>query len=118
MLDTVHALVLLLDADDASGNVYNVGSGSPVSIIELAGKVIERMDSDSRITLVPYEDAYGPGFEELGRRVPDTSALAELTGWMPSRRVEEMIDDVIAYEQNKVRGSDEQVVRDHLRAVV
>jgi UDP-glucose 4-epimerase len=115
VLDTVHALVLLLDADEASGNVYNVGSGNPVSIIELAGKVIKQMDSDSRIALVPYEDAYGPGFEELGRRIPDTSALTELTGWMPSRMVEEMIDDVIAYEQNKVRSSDELAVRDHLR---
>jgi UDP-glucose 4-epimerase len=114
VLDTVHALVLLLDADEASGNVYNVGSRSPVPIIELAGKVIEQMDSDSRITLVPYEDAYGPGFEELGRRVADTSALAELTGWRPSRRVEEIIDDVIAYEQNRV-GAQKQAVRDHLR---
>ena len=111
VLDTVHALVLLLDAEEATGQVFNVGSRSPVSIIELAGKVIERMGSDSKITLVRYEDAYGPGFEELGDRIPDTSALAELTGWGPSRGVEEMIDDVIAYEQNKIRGSDEQVVR-------
>jgi nucleoside-diphosphate-sugar epimerase len=116
VLDTVHALVLLLDTDEASGKVYNVGSRSPLSIIELAGKVIEQTDSDSKLTLVPYEEAYGPGFEELGDRIPDTSALAELTGWRPSRGVEEMIDDVIAYEQNKVRGSDEQVVRDLVRA--
>lgn len=115
VLDTVHALMLLLDSDDASGNVYNVGSRSPVPIIELAGRVIEQMDSDSKITLVPYEDAYGAGFEELGRRVPDTSALSELTDWRPARRVEEMIDDVIAYEQNKVRGSEAQALRDHLR---
>ncbi len=111
VLDTVHALVLLLDAEEASGKVYNVGSRSPVSIIELAGRVIERTDSDSRITLVPYEDAYGPGFEELGDRIPDTSALADLTGWKPSRGVDEIIDDVIVHEHDRVRGSDEQVVR-------
>jgi UDP-glucose 4-epimerase len=116
VLDTVHALVLLLDADEASGKVFNVGSRSPVSIIELAGRVIERAGSDSNITRVSYEDAYGPGFEELGDRIPDTSALAELTGWGPSRGVEEMIDDVIAYEQSKVRDADEQVVRDLVRA--
>jgi UDP-glucose 4-epimerase len=109
--DTVRALLLLLDTDEASGAVYNVGSRSPLSIVELAGKVIEQTGSDSKITLVPYEEAYGPGFEELGDRIPDTSALAELTGWSPSRGVEEMIDDVIAHEHDKVRGSDEQVVR-------
>jgi UDP-glucose 4-epimerase len=112
VLDTVDALVLLLDSAKASGNAYNVGSRSPVPIIELAGKVIEQAGSDSRITLVSYEDAYGPGFEELGDRIPDTSALTELTGWRPSRRVEEMIDDVIAHESDGVRDSAAQPVRD------
>jgi UDP-glucose 4-epimerase len=112
VLDTVHALVLLLDSEDASGKAYNVGSRSPVPIIELAGKVIEQAGSGSRITMVPYEDAYGPGFEELGDRIPNTSALTELTGWRPTRGVEEMIDDVIAHEQDRVRGSDQQVVHD------
>ena len=48
--------------------------------------------------LVPYEEAYDDGFEELGRRQPDTTALEELTGWKPVRSVDEAIDDVIAYE--------------------
>ena len=99
VLDAVHALVLLSDAGDSAGNAYNVGVSQPVSVIELAGKVIERMGSESKISLVPYADAYGPGFEELGRRVPDTSALRDLTGWRPSRTIDEMIDDVIAFEQ-------------------
>lgn len=101
VLDSVHALVLLLDAEEANGNVYNVGAAKAVPVIELAGRVIQQVGSDSKIELVPFEEAYGPGFEDLGRRVPDTSALAELTGWMPSRTVEETIDDVIAYEQSE-----------------
>jgi UDP-glucose 4-epimerase len=104
VLDTVHALVLLCDADEAVGNAYNVGTSTPVSVIELAGKVIRRAGSSSKISLIPYEKAYGPGFEELGRRVPDVSALQELTGWWASRGIDEMIDDVIAYEQNKPWG--------------
>jgi UDP-glucose 4-epimerase len=103
VLDTVHALVLLCDADGAIGSVYNVGRPSPVPVIELAGKVIERTDSSSHVKLVPYADAYGPGFEELGHRVPDISALEALTGWTPSRTVDEMIDDVIVYEQSEAR---------------
>jgi UDP-glucose 4-epimerase len=105
VLDTVHALVLLCDSEEAVGNTFNVGTTRAVSVIELAGKVIERTGSRSKIRLVPYEDAYGPGFEELGRRIPDISALERLTGWQPSRAVEETIDDVIAYEQNEARGA-------------
>jgi UDP-glucose 4-epimerase len=108
VLDSIRALLLLCDVDDAAGNVYNVGSRVPVSVIELAGKVIQRTGSESKVKLIPYEDAYGPGFAELGRRVPDTSAIEQLTGWTPSRTIDEMVDDVIAYEQNEARDADEE----------
>jgi UDP-glucose 4-epimerase len=97
--DTVTALVQLIDADAAAGNVYNVGSSQPVTILELARRVIEQTGSESEITFVPYDHAYEPGFEELGRRVPDTAALHRLTGWRPNRRLEETIRDVIAFER-------------------
>ena len=48
---------------------------------------------------MPYEEAYGEGFEELGRRQPDTTALRELTGWAPQRTVDDAIDDVIRFER-------------------
>jgi UDP-glucose 4-epimerase len=86
VLDTVDALLLLADAEEASGKCYNVGSCREVPVFELADRVIERTGSDSRTVLVPYEHAYGDGFEELGRRVPDTTALQALTGWQPSTR--------------------------------
>jgi nucleoside-diphosphate-sugar epimerase len=95
--DTVHALLLLIESDDALGGVYNVGSSSEVPIIELAAKVIERTGSSSRVQLIPYEAAYGEGFEELGRRKPDTTEIEMLTGWRTSRSLEETIDDVIAH---------------------
>ena len=71
-------------------------------IIELATRVIERSGSGSDIKLVPYEDAYGDGFEELGRRKPDTTKLQDLTGWAPKRTIEDAIDDVILYEQHRL----------------
>jgi UDP-glucose 4-epimerase len=99
--DTVHALLLLAEADEALGGVYNVGSSHEVPIIELAAKVIERTGSTSRVQLIPYDAAYGEGFEDLGRRKPDTSALERLTGWQTSRSLEEIIDDVITYERSE-----------------
>jgi UDP-glucose 4-epimerase len=100
--DTVRALLLLIDSDEAAGRVFNVGSSHEVPIIELAAKVIERTGSESRVQLVPYEHAYGEGFEELGRRMPDTTELHRATGWTPTRSLDETIDDVIAYERGEI----------------
>ena len=63
--------------------------------------MIERAESKSRIILVPYDKAYGDGFEELGSRRPDTSALRQLTGWEPRRTLEDAIDDVIEFERGR-----------------
>jgi UDP-glucose 4-epimerase len=102
--DTVHALTLLIDSDEALGDVFNVGSTVEVPIIELAARVIERTNSGSRVRLIPYEAAYGEGFEELGRRKPDTKKLEELTSWQVSRTLDETIDDVIAYARSEAPG--------------
>jgi UDP-glucose 4-epimerase len=99
VLDTVHAIVLVADSELAIGKVFNVGNPVEVPIVELARRVIERVGSRSKITLVPYDQAYETGFEELGRRMPDTRALQQLTGWQPTRTVDEAIDDVYAFEQ-------------------
>jgi UDP-glucose 4-epimerase len=100
--DTVQAMLSLFDNDDAVGGVFNIGSSDEIAIIELARRVIERTGSRSKIQLVPYDEAYDEGFEELGRRQPDTTALRELTGWAPSRTVDDAIDDVILHEQARL----------------
>jgi UDP-glucose 4-epimerase len=99
--DSVAATLMLCDAELANGRVFNVGSEKEITIIELAGKVIERTGSRSAIRLVPYEEAYSDGFEELGKRKPDTTAVRQLTGWEPTREIEDIIDDVIAYERSE-----------------
>jgi UDP-glucose 4-epimerase len=102
VLDVVHGILHVLDSEHSAGKVFNIGSPIETAVIALAGKVIERTGSDSKISLVPYEEAYDEGFEELGRRKPDTSALEALTGWKPTRTVEEAIDDVVAYENGSI----------------
>jgi len=97
--DTVEALVRLLDCEDAAGRVFNIGNEAEISIMGLARRVIARSGSDSDVHFVPYSEAYDEGFEELGRRKPDTSLVHELTGWAPERSVDDAIDDVILYER-------------------
>ncbi|MEU7689326.1 GDP-mannose 4,6-dehydratase [Microbispora hainanensis] len=94
--DVVRALVLLLDCDAAVGQTFNIGSSEEVSILELAKLITELAGSTSGVDLVPYADAYGPGFEDMARRVPDTTRLRELTGWTPRRSLDDILLDTIA----------------------
>jgi UDP-glucose 4-epimerase len=97
--DTVAALMLLSENGEAGGRTFNIGTSKPITIVELARRVIERTASDSSIALIPYTEAYGDGFEELGSRRPDTTALRNLTGWQPHYTVDDAIDDVVAHER-------------------
>jgi UDP-glucose 4-epimerase len=95
--DSVEAIIRLLHSEAACGEVFNVGTDREISIYELARRVIQRADSSSEIRFIPYDLAYDEGFEELGRRKPDTTAVRELTGWEPSRTVDDAIHDVIQH---------------------
>jgi UDP-glucose 4-epimerase len=94
--DVVDALVKLLEEPDAEGDVFNVGSGEEISVEELARAVIRRTGSSSGVVHVPYEVAYEAGFEDMARRVPDTSKVRALIGWEAKRTLTEILDDVIA----------------------
>lgn len=98
--DSVQALMLLSESELAVGQAFNIGASTEIAIVELARRVIERTGSDSAVKLVPFEEAYEEGFEELGRRRPDTSALQRLTGWQAQRTVDDAIDDVLAFERH------------------
>jgi UDP-glucose 4-epimerase len=102
--DTVRALVALIETPEAIGRVFNIGSPAEIRIRDLAERVIKRTGSNSTIAHVPYEDAYEDGFEELGRRVPDTTALRELTGWVAEKTIDDVIDDV-AVDQRAMLGA-------------
>lgn len=96
--DAVAALRALLEEPSAVGEVFNVGATHEVTIRELAEMVVDRTDSDSEIVTIPYDDAYEKGFEDMQRRVPDIRKLTGVTGWEPSRTLDEILDDVITYE--------------------
>ena len=101
VLDTVAALVTLLDHPDSPGQPYNVGAFNEVTMRELAERVVARTGSSSPIELVPYAEAYERGFEDMERRIPDISKIEGLTGWLPTRRLDDILDDVIAFERGR-----------------
>ena len=99
--DSVRAIVGLANAPEAVGRVFNIGSTEEVSILELARRTLAlvRGDEDGwqqHIRLVPYDQAYAPGFEDMQRRVPDISRIGQAIGWSPQIPLDDTLQQVIA----------------------
>ncbi|MGH9464516.1 MAG: NAD-dependent epimerase/dehydratase family protein [Thermoanaerobaculia bacterium] len=92
--DAVRAILGLADSAAAVGGIFNIGGDEEVSIRELAERVLARTGSSSRLTYTPYEEAYAPGFEDIQRRVPDTTAIRALLGWEPRYSLDATLDAV------------------------
>src|ERR671933_175090 len=95
--DVVGALMSLMEKDEATGQVFNVGSNEEVSIMELAERVKELTASDSEIVTVPYDEAYEEGFEDMPRRVPDTTKVRTLVGFEVKESLDGILKKVIEY---------------------
>lgn len=100
--DVVAALPKLVEEPKAYGQVFNIGSQEEVTIETLARKVIEITKSNSKVVNIPYEKAYEEGFEDMERRVPDTSKIRGLIGFKPTADLKTIIEDVVGYiKENK-----------------
>lgn len=99
--DTVEALMRLMDCPRAVGEVVNIGNTEEITIADLAKAVKQRTASSSPIELVPYDQAYEPGFEDMMRRVPCVDKLQALTGFRPQIKLEAIIDRVSRYMREK-----------------
>jgi UDP-glucose 4-epimerase len=76
--------------------VFNLGSTEEITIADLARRIIDRTGSASTIEFIPYAEAYGVGFEDMHRRLPDTNKVKSLIGWAPERDLEQILDETIA----------------------
>jgi UDP-glucose 4-epimerase len=92
--DVIDAIVLVAFAENTLGRVVNIGNDFEISINDLAKRIIRETESKSEIKYVPYEEAYGQGFEDMERRVPNISLIRELVGWGPKRDLTRIISDI------------------------
>jgi UDP-glucose 4-epimerase len=95
--DVVRILAGLAELPAAVGEIINVGSTEEITIAQLAQRVKERTGSRSAITFVPYDEAYGSGFEDMRRRLPDTSKLSRLLSDRPTTSLDQALDAIIAH---------------------
>jgi UDP-glucose 4-epimerase len=95
--DVVNGLLRLLDEPRAVGEVFNLGNTEEISILDLAKRVRSLTESQSEIVLIPYDQAYEAGFEDMPRRVPNLDKVTRLVGYRPSLQLNDILARVIAH---------------------
>jgi UDP-glucose 4-epimerase len=99
--DVIEGVIACVSVAATHGEVFNLGNPEEISINGLAKKVVEMTGSSSPIKHIPYTEAYGPGFEDMDRRVPDITKARRAFGFEPKRKLEEIIQSVINHERPK-----------------
>jgi UDP-glucose 4-epimerase len=92
--DATRAILALSASDKTINEVYNVGGIGEISIKDLADKIIKETKSSSTLNFIPYEKAYGAGFEDMQRRVPNIEKIVKSIGWKPEHGLSQIISDV------------------------
>ena len=103
--DVVDGILACASCDRAAGEIFNLGSAQEITIRELAEKVIAAAGSRSPIEYLSYREAYGEGFEDMERRVPDIRKAAEWFGYQPRHSLQEIISSVVEYERGRMEPS-------------
>jgi UDP-glucose 4-epimerase len=92
--DAVNALVKVAFSKETIGRAVNIGNSTEISILKLAEYIKDRLKSSSAIVFLDYQEAYGDGFEDMQRRVPDVTLIKQLVGWEPQLSLEDIVDDI------------------------
>jgi UDP-glucose 4-epimerase len=103
--DVVRALVGLAAAREVNGRILNVGASEEVSINDLAQRILALSGSRSRPVFVPFSEVYAPGFEDMQRRLPDTSRIHGLLGWQPTQSLDQILASVIEFERGRLKAA-------------
>ena len=94
VFDTIRALLALANNEESFGQIYNIGSQRQISILELAKLIIKEVGSSSQIKIIPYEEAYESGFEDMMHRAPNVNKINKLINWQAENSLEQIIHDV------------------------
>jgi UDP-glucose 4-epimerase len=94
----------LMSRTDLFGEVFNIGSTEEISMMRLAERVRRATGSSSDIVRIPYDEAYGEGFEDMARRVPDTGKIAAALDWRPTLTLDQILADVVEHERSRISG--------------
>jgi UDP-glucose 4-epimerase len=97
--DVVRGVLMLAESDDAVGQVFNIGTDSEVTILELAERIRTVTNSTSDVSLVPYADVYAQSFEDIRRRVPDLTKIESVVGYRPEIGLDALLARIVEHER-------------------
>ncbi|MGH3134793.1 MAG: NAD-dependent epimerase/dehydratase family protein, partial [Gaiellaceae bacterium] len=103
--DTIRAVYGLMEAREISGEIFNIGSAERVRILDLAQRVLSLTGSKSELEFVPHEEVYDVGIEDVLHREPSIEKIGAAIGWAPTRTLDDILADVVAYERGKVEAA-------------
>jgi UDP-glucose 4-epimerase len=103
--DVVEALMRLMETKAAEGDVFNIAGQEEITISDLARRIIDMTDSTSQLKFVPYEEVYGEGFEDMARRLADTSRLERVTGYRCRTTLNDTLDRMIEFQHAMVKAT-------------
>ncbi|MDR2345983.1 MAG: GDP-mannose 4,6-dehydratase [Planctomycetaceae bacterium] len=101
VFDVIEALLKFESSPQASGQVINIGSNEEISIGQLAEKIIKIVKSKSKLKFISYEEAYGHGFDDMRRRIPDLNKAKRILNWQPKTKLDEIINQIYQYNINQ-----------------
>ena len=104
VFDVVDAIIRIAFANNTVAKVINIGNDFEISINDLARKIISETNSKSEIIYIPYAEAYGDGFEDMERRVPNIELIRQLVGWEPKRDLTRIISDISTEMKKGLKG--------------
>lgn len=102
VFDTVRALRVVAQTPSTCGEILNIGNTESITIYNLAKRIISRLGSSSEIEMIPYEQAYEVGFEDMIHRSPCCEKILNLCGWQAEIPLNTILDDVAAYLRQKL----------------
>jgi UDP-glucose 4-epimerase len=103
--DTIRAVHSLMEAHEISGEIFNIGSAERVSILDLAHRVLGTTGSKSELQFVPHDEVYGLGIEDVLHREPSIEKIGAAVGWTPTRTLDDILADVVAYERGRLEAA-------------
>jgi len=106
--EVITSILGLMDEPDAAGGVFNIGSDQPVSVRQLAERVVAKVGGEIPIEHIAYSEAYGEDFEDIQRRVPVVDKLERVIGSKPGMTLDEILDDIIAWRRTGTPGGGAQ----------
>lgn len=95
--DVIKAMVKLMNEEKCIGQIYNIGSDKEITILDLAHKIKKLTNSNSQVKIIPYDEAYEEGFEDMRKRVPDLSKIKHDIGYEPKIELDEILLEIIEY---------------------